>query len=130
MSGWKKSQFFTLWSRFTIFSDDENNENRFEETDNIEEIPNPTELPSQAIQVVFVSMWYWWQEITIISLITAALMNVLITQPIVQGLRDGFRRRLHQIRQNVQRRPVSYSKIPTIHSVKIMGISFLMSLCR
>ena len=107
----KISIFHTVITFHDFFSDDDNNENRFEETDNIEEIPNPTELPSQAIQVVFVSMWYWWQEITIISLITAALMNVLITQPIVQGLRDGFRRRLHQIRQNVQRRPVSYSKI-------------------
>ena len=79
-----------------------------EENENIEEIANPTESPAQAVQIIFVSMWYWWQEIALISLVTAAVMNVLITRPYIQGMREGFRRRLHQL---THRRPVSKAKI-------------------
>ena len=74
-----------------------------EENEEIEEIATPTESPAQAVQIIFVSMWYWWQEIALISLITAAVMNVLITRPYIQGMREGFRRRLANYR-----RPVSF----------------------
>lgn len=72
----------------------------------LEEIANPPvpEMPSEAIQIVFVSMWYWWQEIVLISLVTAAVMNLLITRPYIQGMREGFRRRIDQITRG---RPVS-----------------------
>ena len=71
----------------------------------VEEIQRPeTEAPSEAIQIVFVSMWYWWQEIVLISLLTAAVMNILITRPYMQIMREGFRRRLEHI---TRRRPVS-----------------------
>ena len=73
----------------------------------VEEIDNPEpepEMPSEAIQIVFVSMWYWWQEIVLISLVTAAVMNLLITRPYIQGMREGFRRRIDQITRG---RPVS-----------------------
>merc|ERR1712223_551719 len=65
----------------------------------LEEIANPPEpeMPSEAVQIVFVSMWYWWQEIVLISLVTAAVMNLLITRPYIQGMREGFRRRIDQI---------------------------------
>jgi len=70
-----------------------------EEEGVLEEIANPVEpeMPSEAIQIVFVSMWYWWQEIVLISLVTAAVMNLLITRPYIQGMREGFRRRIDQI---------------------------------
>ena len=83
---------------------DDNNQLIDNEAD-VEEIPDPANaLPSPTIQVVFVSMWYWWQEIALITIITAALMNVLITRPYIQNLRAGFRRRLDQL---TTRRPVS-----------------------
>ena len=73
-------------------------------SDIIEEIPNPVRDAVPAIQFGFVSIWYWWQEIALISLFTAFMMNLLITRPYIQGMREGFRRRLQQIRF---RRPVS-----------------------
>ena len=78
--------------------------------ESMEEIDNPPEMPempSEAIQIVFVSMWYWWQEIVLISLLTAAVMNVLITRPYIQGMREGFRRRLEHM---TNRRPVSVNQ--------------------
>ena len=78
-------------------------ENQEEENldDDVEEIAN-AESPVQAVQIIFVSMWYWWQEIALISLLTAAVMNLLITRPYIQGMREGFRRRLDQL---TRRRP-------------------------
>ena len=80
--------------------ENQNNEGVIEEIAN----PEPPEMPSEAIQIVFVSMWYWWQEIVLISLVTAAVMNLLITRPYIQGMREGFRRRIDQITRG---RPVS-----------------------
>ena len=45
--------------------ENQNNEGVIEEIAN----PEPPEMPSEAIQIVFVSMWYWWQEIVLISLV-------------------------------------------------------------
>ena len=73
--------------------------------DIIEEIPNAIRDAGPTINFGFVSIWYWWQEIALISLFTAFMMNLLITRPYIHGLREGFRRRLQQIR--FQRRPVS-----------------------
>ena len=85
-----------------------------EEEGVLEEIANPVEpeMPSEAIQIVFVSMWYWWQEIVLISLVTAAVMNLLITRPYIQGMREGFRRRIDQITRG---RPVRFF-MTIIHS--------------
>ena len=87
----------------TNANEDDEKQN-FENTtpDDIEEIPNPIR-DTATINFGFVSIWYWWQEIALISLFTAFMMNLLITRPYIQGLREGFRRRLQQIR----RRPVS-----------------------
>jgi len=88
----------------TNANEDDEKQN-FENTtpdDIIEEIPNPIR-DTATINFGFVSIWYWWQEIALISLFTAFMMNLLITRPYIQGLREGFRRRLQQIR----RRPVS-----------------------
>jgi translation initiation factor 2-alpha kinase 3 len=88
--------------------EDLSNATSVDNNDDVEEIVNVedqgSEMPSQAIQIVFVSMWYWWQEIVLISLFTAAVMNIFITRPYIHGLRQGFRRRLDQL---TRRRPVS-----------------------
>lgn len=72
------------------------------ETENVEvekeEEVETIDIPGQAIQIVFVGLWYWWQEVVIISIITAVIMNVLITRPIVQGMRA-------KIEQLMRRRP-------------------------
>ena len=47
------------------------------------------------IQIVFVSLWYWWKEVTLISFLTAIMMNVLITRPLVENIRTNFKRRLN-----------------------------------
>ncbi len=66
----------------------------------------PTLMPEEApaIQVVFVSIWYWWKEVIFISILTGLLMNVLFTRRIVFGLKQNFRRRLEAL---ANRRPVS-----------------------
>ena len=43
-------------------------------------------------QIVFVSLWYWWKEVVLISMMTAVMMNVIITRPMINAMRDGFRR--------------------------------------
>ena len=58
-----------------------------------------------AIQVVFVSLWYWWKEVMFISLVTAFFMNVLITRPLLREMRLTFRRRLDQVLRRQQQQP-------------------------
>eukprot|EP00095_Tigriopus_kingsejongensis_P010151 maker-scaffold575_size133042-snap-gene-0.27 protein:Tk10151 transcript:maker-scaffold575_size133042-snap-gene-0.27-mRNA-1 annotation:"eukaryotic translation initiation factor 2-alpha kinase isoform x1" len=55
------------------------------------------EIGAQTIQIVFVSIWYWWKEVLFISILTAIFMNVLITRPLIMELRLSFKRRLDHI---------------------------------
>lgn len=55
------------------------------------------EETTQTIQIVFVSLWYWWKEVTFISFLTAVMMNVLITRPMLFEMRRNFRKRLEQL---------------------------------
>ena len=64
----------------------------------------------QIVQVVFVSLEYWWKEVVFISILTALMMNVLITRPLVRELKENFRRRLEMI---TRRRPVSSTRVYT-----------------
>ena len=58
------------------------------------------------MQVVFVSLWYWWKEVMFISFVTAFFMNVLITRPLLREIRLTFRRRLdHVLRRQQQQQP-------------------------
>ena len=61
------------------------------------------EPAAQTIQIVFVSLWYWWKEVTFISFLTAVMMNVLITRPMMFEMRRNFRQRLEQL---TRRKPV------------------------
>lgn len=51
----------------------------------------------QIVQVVFVSLGYWWKEVVFISILTAFMMNVLITRPLLQQMRENFRHKLETI---------------------------------
>ena len=65
-------------------------------------------LALKFLQVVFVSLWYWWKEVMIISFITALFMNVLITRPLLREMRLNFSRRLaHVLRRQQPQQPVS-----------------------
>jgi len=59
---------------------------------------------SQVVQIVFVSLWYWWREVVLISVVTALILNLAVTRPIIRRLRLNFRQRLDQM---ARRRPVS-----------------------
>ena len=61
-------------------------------------------VEERVIQVVFVSLWYWWKEVVFISLLTAFFMNVLITRPTIRELRASFNRRLEKV---LRKKPVS-----------------------
>ena len=34
-------------------------------------------------QVVFVSLWFWWKEVVVISIVTAFMMNWIIIRPLM-----------------------------------------------
>lgn len=40
-------------------------------------------LDADTVTMIYTSLWYWWKEVIFISLVTAFMMNVLITRPIV-----------------------------------------------
>ena len=62
-----------------------------------------------AIQVVFVSLWYWWKEVTFISFFTAIMMNIFITRPMVENIRENFRRKLNlQARKQAVRKNTKF----------------------
>ena len=50
------------------------------------------------------SLWNWWKEVVFISIFTALMMNLLITQPAINRLRENFRITLERINT---RQPVS-----------------------
>lgn len=75
----------------------------------IEEIQRPleeNEMPNPAVQFVFVSMWYWWQEIVLISLLTGIAMNYIFIRPYIENMRTRFQRKIGEITAR-SRRPVS-----------------------
>ena len=70
-----------------------------------------SELPGQqSIQIVFVSIWYWWKEIIFISFITAVMMNWIISKPIINKMRANFRRKLEKELQNQNQNVTRVSK--------------------
>ena len=46
---------------------------------------------------VELSLWTWWKEVVFISIFTALMMNLLITQPAVNRIRENFRVALERI---------------------------------
>ena len=61
-----------------------------EDTTNItkENLDRLTEVT--VVEYVYTNMWFWWKEIFLISILTAVMMNVLITRPIIWRMRDNF----------------------------------------
>lgn len=49
------------------------------------------------IEYVVVGIGFWWKEIIGISLLTAVLMNVLITKPLMRKFMEQSRRRLEAV---------------------------------
>ena len=43
------------------------------------------------------SLWNWWKEVVFISIFTALMMNLLITQPAINRIRENFRVTLERI---------------------------------
>jgi hypothetical protein len=43
------------------------------------------------------SLWNWWKEVVFISIFTALMMNLLITQPVINQIRENFRLTLERI---------------------------------
>ena len=60
--------------------------------------------PTDAEPEMELSLWNWWKEVVFISIFTALMMNLLITQPAINRLRENFRITLERINT---RQPVS-----------------------
>ena len=56
--------------------------------------------------MVFVSLWFWWKEVVFISIVTALMMNWIITRPIMWDIREKYRRRVEQMDKKNQVRSV------------------------
>uniref|UniRef100_A0A0K2V880 non-specific serine/threonine protein kinase n=1 Tax=Lepeophtheirus salmonis TaxID=72036 RepID=A0A0K2V880_LEPSM len=56
---------------------------------------------SEPIQIVFVSIWFWWKEVVLISVLTVYVYNYFFTRPYVNYLRNTFARKLALIGSNV-----------------------------
>ncbi|XP_068083730.1 eukaryotic translation initiation factor 2-alpha kinase isoform X2 [Anabrus simplex] len=56
-----------------------------------EEHPNNYEFSEDdtPVQIMIVSLWYWWKEVLIISITTAILVNLIVTQRILQYIQLG-----------------------------------------
>ena len=48
-------------------------------------------------EYVVVNLWFYWREIVFISLVTAAMMNLLITRPLVARMREQFQERSREL---------------------------------
>ena len=48
-----------------------------------------------ATQIVVASLWHWWKEVVFISFVTAIMMNILITRPVIENIRQNFRHKLN-----------------------------------
>ena len=77
------------------------------------------ESEQPAIQVVFVSLWYWWKEVMFISFVTAFFMNVLITRPLLREIRLKFRRRLDQVLLRQQQQQPQQQRQPNVVVVEV-----------
>ena len=51
------------------------------------------------VEYVYTNMWHWWKEIFGISVLTAVMMNILITRPIMARMRDNFQHRSRELAQ-------------------------------
>jgi len=54
------------------------------------------------------SLWNWWKEVVFISIFTALMMNLLITQPAINRIRENFRIAIERINR---RHPVKKIRI-------------------
>jgi len=71
----------------------------------IEEGEGPSEKTFEENTVEYIliySLWPWWKEVIFISLLTAVMMNVLITRPLIHEMRDNFQERSRELVQHVQ----------------------------
>ena len=71
---------------------------------------------SVPIQIVFVSLSYYWKEVAFISILTAILINIFFARPLVNGMRRNFRNRLEML---ARRRPEVYMvevPVPVVQS--------------
>ena len=49
------------------------------------------------VEFVYTNMWHWWKEIFMISLLTGAMMNVLIFRPALWRIRDNFQQKSREM---------------------------------
>jgi len=59
-------------------------------------------LGESPVEFIYLGLWHWWKEVIFISLVTAVMMNVLITRPIIHRMRDGFQEASRTLVQQVQ----------------------------
>jgi len=55
-----------------------------------QEVEEEEAEPQNTIEYISRGLSYYWMEVIFISLVTAVMMNVLITRPIIHQMRDNF----------------------------------------
>ena len=71
------------------------------------------------VEYVTTNIWFYWREIFLISILTAVMMNVLITRPIILRMRDNFQDRSRELAQQFLEKQNSLSNIQESHQAVI-----------
>ena len=74
------------------------------------------------VEYVYTNMWYWWKEIFMISILTAVMMNVLITRPIIWRMRDNFQQRSREMAEQFLKKQQSLEIIKETVIEKVVEI--------
>jgi len=69
------------------------------------------------VQYVYTNMWFWWKEIFLISILTAIMMNVLITRPMIVRMRENFQNSSRELAEQFLERQNSLAKLAVKEAV-------------
>ncbi|KAK2583655.1 hypothetical protein KPH14_009590 [Odynerus spinipes] len=81
-----------LSSEFNQSNDSNSNlliTNNVDSNDHYKEFDNEYDNNETPVQIIIVSLWYWWKEVLVISITTALLLNLLWAQHIFGGTSEA-----------------------------------------
>ena len=97
---------------YSQHSRDGDNEANFTHDHEVEKVPADESVTViTVVEYVYMEVWFWWKEILLISVLTAVMMNILITRPIIARIRDNFQNRSRELAQQFLERQNSLSHV-------------------
>ena len=97
---------------YSQHSRDGDNEANFTHDHEVEKVPAEESVTViTVVEYVYMEVWFWWKEILLISVLTAVMMNILITRPIIARIRDNFQNRSRELAQQFLERQNSLTHV-------------------